>query len=58
MTYEEFLETKNQSTGEFGFDPVFLPDSAFDFQKYIIEKSLKKGRCANFLDTGTGKTLI
>jgi SNF2 family DNA or RNA helicase len=31
---------------------------AFDFQKYIIEKAVRKGRMAIFADTGLGKTLI
>jgi len=31
---------------------------AFDFQKYIIEKSVQKGRIGVFADTGLGKTLI
>jgi len=31
---------------------------AFDFQKYIIEKAVNKGRMAVFADTGLGKTLI
>jgi ERCC4-related helicase len=31
---------------------------AFDFQKFIIEKSIEKGRIGIFADTGLGKTLI
>jgi hypothetical protein len=30
----------------------------FDFQKHITEYAIKKGRCAVFLDTGLGKTII
>ena len=56
--YKEFLERKRHSIGESGFDPVYIPDIAFDFQKAIIEKSVRKGRIANFADTGLGKTLI
>jgi len=58
MEYLEFLEKKKHSIGEFGFSPKYIPDIAFDFQKYIIEKSVKKGRIAVFADTGLGKTLI
>lgn len=58
MEYLEFLETKKHLLGNFGFDAVFIPEIAFDFQKYIIEKSILKGRCGIFLDTGLGKTLI
>lgn len=56
--YLEFLEKKRHSIGEFGFSANYIPDMAFDFQKYIIEKSVKKGRIAVFADTGLGKTLI
>ncbi len=58
MEYKEFLEKKRHSIGNFGFEPLWMPECAFDFQKYVIEKSVQKGRIANFLDTGLGKTLI
>lgn len=58
MEYLEFLESKKHSIGNFGFNANFIPDCAFDFQKYVIEKSVKKGRVAVFLDTGLGKTLV
>ena len=58
MEYLEFLEKKRHLIGEFGFEPNYMPEIAFDFQKYIIEKAVKKGRMAIFADTGLGKTLI
>ncbi len=58
MNYKEFLETKKHSIGNFGFKANYIPEMAFDFQKYIIEKAVKKGRMAVFADTGLGKTLI
>ena len=58
MEYKEFLASKRHSLGEFGFDCKFIPDIAFDFQKHVIQKSIEKGRIANFLDTGLGKTLV
>ena len=58
MNYKEFLEQKKHSIGDFGFNANYIPDIAFDFQKFIIEKSIKKGRTAIFADTGLGKTLI
>jgi len=58
MNYQEFLERKRHSIGDFGFDANYIPEMAFDFQKYIIEKAVKKGRIAVFADTGLGKTLI
>ena len=58
MNYTEFLEAKRHSIGNFGFEPNYFPDMAFDFQKHIIEKAVLKGRMAVFADTGLGKTLI
>jgi len=56
--YIEFLEKKRHNIGDYGFKSNFIPNCAFDFQKYVIDKSVQKGRIANFLDTGLGKTLI
>jgi hypothetical protein len=58
MTYEQFLESKSHSVGNYGIDPSWIPDGMFDFQKYVSEYVIRKGRCAGFLDTGLGKTLI
>ena len=57
-SYAEFIAKKKHSTGNFGFDPVWLPESAFDFQKHIITKAIVKGRIGMFADTGLGKTLM
>lgn len=56
--YERFIASKKHSTGSFGFEPVWMPDSAFDFQKAILTKAINKGRIGIFADTGLGKTLI
>lgn len=58
MEYQEFLKQKRHSIGNFGFEPNYFPDIAFDFQRHIIEKAVLKGRMAVFADTGLGKTLI
>lgn len=58
MDYQQFLASKRHLIGNFGFKPNYIPDCSFDFQGYVIEKSVQKGRIANFLDTGLGKTLI
>ena len=58
MEYKDFLERKKHSIGNFGFKANYLPDIAFDFQKYTIEKAVLKGRIATFLDTGLGKTIV
>ena len=56
--YYEFLEKKKHSIGNFGFKANYIPDIAFDFQEFIINKSIEKGRIGVFADTGLGKTLI
>lgn len=56
--YREFIAGKRHSTGEYGFDPSWMPDGAFDFQEHIIRKAVRKGRMGIFADTGLGKTLI
>ena len=58
MEYNEFINTKKHLSGNFGFEPSFMPDMAFDFQQHIIEKAVIKGRMGIFADTGLGKTLI
>lgn len=35
-----------------------MPDKLFDYQKYVAEHLILKGRGAAFLDTGTGKSII
>jgi hypothetical protein len=56
--YQKFLESKRHSIGNFGFKVNYVPEIAFDFQKFVIEKAIEKGRMAVFLDTGLGKTLV
>lgn len=58
MNYKEFLESKRHSIGNLGIEPKFIPESMFDYQKYVTEYAIKKGRAAIFLDTGLGKTII
>ena len=58
ILYQDFIRRKTHSTGNFGFDPVWMPECAFPFQKFIITKAMRKGRIGIFADTGLGKTLI
>jgi hypothetical protein len=58
MKYEEFLQSKQHSSINYGIDATFLPDKMFEFQKYVSQYAIRKGRCAVFLDTGLGKTII
>jgi len=56
MEYAEFLERKSQYGKDSGFLPTFLPDFLFDFQKALVDWSVKRGRTALFCDCGLGKT--
>lgn len=58
MNYKEFIEAKKHTLPGYGFEPKWMPDRAFDFQRFIIEKAVRKGRIGIFADTGLGKTLI
>jgi hypothetical protein len=54
--YHQFLEAKSQRNTDAGFEPVWVPDFLFDFQKSMTEWSIRKGRAAVFADCGLGKT--
>lgn len=54
--YQAFLYQKSQTGGNNGFDPLFMPDYLFDFQKSLVEWATLKGRSAIFADCGLGKT--
>jgi SNF2 family DNA or RNA helicase len=56
LTYEDFLEKKSQLGGQHGFDPLFMPDGLFPFQKHMVEWAVRKGRGALFEDCGLGKS--
>jgi SNF2 family DNA or RNA helicase len=56
VQYQEFLDSKAQLRGEFGFKPLWMPDFLFDFQKELVDWSLVSGRSAIFADCGLGKT--
>ena len=55
-TYAEFLARKAQSTNRGGFEPDNLPAHLFDFQRNLVEWSVRQGRGALFADCGMGKT--
>ena len=58
IDYTEFINRKSQLGTYDGFEPVFMPDFLFDFQKALVEWAIRKGRAAIFADCGTGKTAI
>lgn len=55
--YRAFVEAKTHLAGEFGFSPVYENKNCYDFQSFLIEWALRKGRSATFADCGLGKTL-
>lgn len=59
MGYTEFLQGKAQSVPAVGIDTAGLAfnPALKDFQRYIVELALQKGRYALFEDCGLGKTL-
>jgi len=56
--YESLLERKRHAYNDAGFNPTFIPDKLFDFQKALVEWSVKKGRAAIFADCGLGKSAM
>ena len=54
--YQEFLDSKSHIGTFDGFDPIFMPEFLFDFQKHLVDWSIRKGRSAIFADCGLGKT--
>jgi hypothetical protein len=56
IDYQDFLNQKAQINNNSGFEPLWIPDFLFDFQKALVEWAIKKGRAAIFADCGLGKT--
>lgn len=54
--YKEFLNRKTHTSLDYGFEPIWMPDSLFDFQVALTTWAIQKGRAAIFADCGLGKT--
>lgn len=54
--YAEYLKRRAQLDGNAGFDPVWMPDFLFGFQRMLTEWAVRKGRAALFEDCGLGKS--
>lgn len=54
--YAQFLINKSQLAGGSGFEPLWIPDFLYDFQKSLTEWAIRQGRAAIFADCGLGKT--
>jgi len=55
--YDDFIRKKSQIGHNDGFEPLWLPDALFDFQRYATDKFIRKGRAAAMEDCGLGKAL-
>jgi hypothetical protein len=56
--YLQFLESKAQVGSPGGFEPVWLPDFLYDFQRALVGWAVRRGRAAVFAACGMGKTPI
>lgn len=54
--YEAFLDAKLHVGADYGFAPIWMPESLFPFQASLVEWACRKGRAAIFADCGLGKT--
>ncbi len=55
-TYQDFLKSKTQIGNMGGFNPVWMPDFPFPFQRSLIDWSVRRGRALLSADCGLGKT--
>lgn len=56
--YSDFLSDKTHAGADHGFEPMFIPDALFDFQKHLVAWHVRTGRSAGFADCGLGKTAM
>ena len=55
--YLAFLASKAPKPQPRGFEPSAIRAQLFDYQRFAVEKAIRLGRSALFLDTGLGKTV-
>lgn len=53
--YRKFLQSKAQKITQHGFEPLWLPEWLFDFQRSLVEWAIRMGRGALLVDCGMGK---
>lgn len=58
MKYEDFILEKSKLAHSYGFEPLWIPDYLFDFQKVIVDWSVRTGRAAVLADCGLGKSIM
>ena len=54
--YAAFLDRKTHLGSQSGFEPLWMPDFLFPFQRALTTWAIQKGRAAIFADCGLGKT--
>jgi hypothetical protein len=55
--YQEFLQAKTQHGCEYGFEPGYMNENLFPFQRDLVSWAVQKGRGAIFAECGLGKTI-
>ncbi len=55
--YQRIIEARTQFDGDSGFEPVWMPEKIFPFQRSLVEWACRKGRAALFEDVGLGKSI-
>jgi hypothetical protein len=58
LSYSEFLAARAQHADGTGFEPTWLPDALFPFQRHLTTWTIKQGRAATLADCGLGKGLM
>lgn len=54
--YRAFLDRRSQLDGMAGFEPLWMPDFLFGFQRYMDDWAVRMGRGAILADCGLGKS--
>jgi hypothetical protein len=54
--YSTFIAKKSQLSAGVGFEPLWMPNSLFPFQQFMVEWAIRRGRGAMLEDCGLGKT--
>jgi hypothetical protein len=54
-SYAQFLERRAQLDGMAGFEPLWIPDFLFGFQRFMDDWAVRVGRGALLADCGLGK---
>ena len=56
MNYQQFISTKLDYGTDNGFEPLWMPDFLFDYQEFLVNWIIERGRSALLTDCGTGKS--